>query len=139
MQTNTNNLFYVIVGAIVILAIFLLFQSQQNDLLEKTFKTADSTIELNNFMKKEIKYECLVFNNVTINKDTRVVTADIKNICYGDISKNLNLDFYSDKDTIGYTTNFSINIISEEERANTILTTLPESLEEIYNLKIKEN
>ena len=135
MAINTNNLWWVLVGALVIIAIFLGIQQYTPGLIKDTFESSKSTIEISDWDKDEIKYQCFLFNNFEI--ENNKLYADIKNICYENKSYSLTLDIYNNKDNITKSLNMIKTINGEETLIKTELGTL-DGIEEIYTLKIKK-
>lgn len=135
MATNTNTLWYIIIGALIILGITLGIRNITPDLLNNAFGTSKETIDIDDFNKNEIKQECLVFKNFKI-EGTKIY-ADIENICYDTKSYNLTIDIYKDKTTIGKSVKntFSINGNSIKTKIN--LADI-NGIDDIYTIKIKK-
>lgn len=134
MSTNTNNLWYVIIGALIVLAIFLGINAHVNDSINESFKPANKTIDISDFQKDEIKYECFVFTNFNI--DNNILTADIENKCYNEKTYTMELTVYQDKENAITTLDLTKTIPGESKIENIVIGSIP-GIEEIYNLKIK--
>lgn len=69
MSQNTNMLWYIIVGAIIVIAIFTGVRAGLPELINDTFDSSKSTIDISGFDKNEIKYECFLFTNFKTDGD----------------------------------------------------------------------
>lgn len=140
MQTNTNAVWYIIVGAIIILGIFALFRPEVDNLINKTFSTADGTIDITDFKKNEIKYDCLIFNNIKINTENNIViTADVENICYNDKTYNLNFEVYSSKEKLEFIQESMLSINASQKIEDVeLINHLKGDILNIYDIQIKK-
>ena len=134
MSTNTNNLWYVIIGALIVLAIFLGINAHVNDSVNRVFEPSKETIEINNFDKNEIKAECFVFTN--FKTENEVLTADIENKCYNEKAYTFKLTVFKNKEESINLSNLTINIAGESKIENKVLGSI-QGIESIYDLKIK--
>lgn len=140
MQTNTNAVWYIIVGAIIILGIFALFRPEVDNLINKTFNTADGTINITDFKKNEIKYDCLIFNDIKINTENNIViTADVENICYNDKTYNLNFEVYSSKEKLEFIQESMLSINASQKIEDVeLINHLKGDILNIYDMQIKK-
>lgn len=140
MQTNTNAVWYIIVGAIIILGIFALFRPEVDNLINKTFSTTDGTIDITDFKKNEIKYDCLIFNDIKINTENNIViTADVENICYNDKTYNLNFEVYSSKEKLEFIQESMLSINASQKIEDVgLINHLKGDILNIYDIQIKK-
>jgi DNA/RNA endonuclease YhcR with UshA esterase domain len=134
MSTNTNNLWYVIIGALIVLAIFLGINAHVNDSVNSVFEPSKETIEINNFDKNEIKAECFVFTN--FKTENGVLTANIENKCYNDKTYTFEFTIFKNKEESVKLPNLTIAITGENKIENKVLGSI-QGIESIYDLKIK--
>ena len=135
MAVNTNILWWVIVGAIVVIAIFLGVNANVPALINKTFDSSKSTIDISNFDKDEIKYQCFLFSNFKTNDN--VLSADIENICFEEQTYAFSIDIYEEKDSVKKTLTTSKTIDSGAKINNATLGEVSD-VSQIYDLKIKK-